>query len=127
MTKIEQFANDFADAVRDAFAEVYGPPKDDPLTWSSVRPTWSDKGVAQGWHDPDPRVALVGTEYSWIQDMWRSGEDHALWEAVAAKLTADGWGNVAFDSINPGIHIVFIDLPHKWGKILMQRAIEKSR
>lgn len=126
MNKIEGFSKAFTAAVQDAFVEVYGsPPREQDL--QTVRPTWSEVGLRQGWHDPDPRVVLVGTESSWIQDPYRSNSDHAKWEKVMKILQKEGWGDVRWDSINAAVHIVFIDLPQEWSAVLTKRALERGR
>jgi hypothetical protein len=126
MTKIEEFAQAFTAAVQDAFVKVYGPPaKEEHL--SSVRPSWGLDSVKQGWHDPDPRVVVVGTEYGWVDDPYRSAADNRKWEKVQKILTDEGWGNVHWESINPAVHIVYIDLPQEWNAILTKRAMERSR
>jgi hypothetical protein len=125
MSKIDQIANHFADAVREAFIQVYGPPARKEYL-ESVRPSWSDDGVAQGWHDPDPGVVIVGTEYGWIQDPWSSVRDeHKNWEKAMRVLKHNGWDQVNFESINAGVHIVFWMPPRAWQDILNKRQREK--
>lgn len=125
-TKGDEIAEAFAEDVRKAFSQVYGRPsrKD---TLESILPTWSDRGVSLGWHDPDPRVVLVLTEYAWVQEPYSSPEDHELWEKVTQILSEKGWGHVGFESINPAVQIVFWMMPDRWWKILTDRAIEKSK
>lgn len=126
MTKIEEFSRAFTAAVQDAFVKVYGPPaKEEHL--QSVRPSWSEAGVKQGWHDPDPRVVIVGTEVGWISDPYRSTPDNKKWNKVEEILEEEGWGDVHWESINPAVHIVYIDLPREWNSILMKRAMERGR
>lgn len=125
MTKVDQFAKDFADAVLEAFIRIYGAPKRSEAR-ESIWSSWSDKGIRTGWTDPSPRVAVVNTEHAWIPDPWASDEDHRHWESVAAFLTKAGWGDVHFDSINPGIQVVFIDLPPAWSQTLTRRAVARS-
>lgn len=125
MTKIEKFASDFAAAVQVAFVKVYGPPaKKEHL--ESVRPSWSLVSVEQGWTKPDPRVVVVGTEVGWVSDPYYSSDDHGRWERVSDILTKQGWGNVHFESINPAVHIVYIDFPSEWNSILMKQAMERG-
>lgn len=126
MTKIERFAQDFADAVAAAFAEFYGPPRSADVK-DSVRTSWSAESARQDWTKPDPRVVVVGTEYSWIADPWRSERDNQLWDKVVGRLTREGWGDVHWDSINPAVHTVYIDLPVGWYPPLGKRAGEKGR
>jgi len=125
MTKIEEFAKAFTAAVQDAFVKVYGPPSREG-DLRSVRPTWSEVGVKQGWHGPDPRVVLVGTEYSWIRDPYSTKLDHELWEKAMDILTKEGWGNVHWESINAAVHTVYIDVPNEWSAILTKRALERG-
>lgn len=125
MSKIDQIANQFADAVRDAFISVYGMPSNkDALR--SVRPSWSDDGVAQGWHDPDPGVVIIGTEYGWIEDPWSTVRDeHKNWEKAMRVLKHNGWDQVNFESINAAVHIVYWMPPKAWQDILNKRLREK--
>ena len=126
MTKIEEFAQAFTAAVQDAFVRLYGPPpKEEDL--QSIRPSWADDSVKQGWHDPDPRVVVVGTEYGWVQDPYRSTEDNKKWDEMEKILEKEGWGRVNWESINPAVHIVYIELPNEWHSILMKRAMERGR
>jgi hypothetical protein len=69
----------------------------------------------------------VGTEYGWVDDPYRSAADNRKWEKVQKILTDEGWGNVHWESINPAVHIVYIDLPQEWNAILTKRAMERSR
>lgn len=124
-TRVETFADGFAEAVRQAFAVTYGVPSRDQQ-WASVRPTWSDEGVAQGWHDPDPSVVLVGTEYAWINDPWTSDKDQRLWNKTMEILRGFGYGDVHWDSLNSAVHVVYLDMPEKWHKILIERAVKKG-
>lgn len=126
MTKIEEFAQAFTAAVQDAFVKVYGPPSREQ-DLRSVRPSWSIDGVKQGWHDPDPRVVVVGTEYSWIRDPYLTKLDHESWDKVMDILAKEGWGNVSFESINAAVHIVYINVPKEWNAILIKRALERGR
>lgn len=127
MTKIEEFAQAFTAAVQDAFVKVYGPPaKEEHL--SSVRPSWGLDSVKQAWvKQPDPRVVVVGTEYGWIDDPYRSSADNKKWDKVSKILTSEGWGDVHWESINPAVHIVYIDVPPEWGSIMIKQATERSR
>jgi hypothetical protein len=126
MSRVDEIAKEFSDAVRDAFVRVYGSPsnKED---FRSIYPSWSEDGIRTGWHDPDPRVVMVGTERAWVQDPWNSTEDHNNWDAVLEILRKAGWGNVGWDSINPAVHIVFWQLPAEWERILMKRAMERGQ
>lgn len=126
MSKIEEFAQAFTAAVQDAFVQLYGPPAKEEYL-QSVRPSWSEKSVKQGWHDPDPRVVVVGTEYGWIHDPYLSKADHDKWEKLEKILEEEGWGDVRWESINAAIHIVYIDVPREWNAILMKRAMERGR
>jgi hypothetical protein len=126
MTKTEHFANDFAAAVVSAFSEFYGPPRNADVK-GSVHTSWSEESVRQGWTEPDPRFVVVGTEDGWINDPWSSDRDHQLWDKAVNSLMRDGWGDVHWDSINPGVHTVFIDLPSAWHGVLIKRAMEKGK
>lgn len=126
MTKVDSIAEEFAAAVRQAFIQVYRKPRDPAVLDRSIIPTWSDKGVKLGWHNPDPAVALVLTEFAWVQDPWSSNEDQELWNAAADILTEEGWGDVSWDSINPAIHIMFWRIPDEWQKILTNRIISRN-
>jgi hypothetical protein len=127
MTKIEEFAQAFTAAVQDAFVKVYGPPADEKHL-KSVRPSWGLDSVNQAWvKQPDPRVVVVGTEYGWVRDPYNSAADNKRWEKVAKILTDEGWGNVNWESINPAVHIVYIDVPSTWNSILMKQAMDRSR
>ncbi len=126
MDKIEAIATQFADAVRSAFTEVYGEPRD-PEYKQAVWPTWSDHGIDVGWHDPDPGVVLIFSEYMWILDPWTSSEDHKLWEKAMKILEDKGWNRTAFESINAGVHIVYWLPRREWQTILMKRVMDKRR
>lgn len=120
MDKIEAIATQFADAVRDAFIKVYGEPRNKE-NLRAIRPTWSDHGVGVGWHDPDPGVVFVFSEYAWVPDPWSSGEDHALWEKAMEELKKAGWNRTAFESINSAVHIVYWLPRDEWQTILNRR------
>lgn len=121
MSKIDEIAKQFSDAVRDAFIRVYGDPLD-PNSLNTFRPSWSEKGIKTGWHEPDPGVVLVFTEYGWVPDPYRSPEDRKLWEAAMDLLQKAGWDRVRFESINPGVQIIYWTPPAEWQKILNQQA-----
>jgi len=124
MTNTEKFAKDFAEDVFDAFAKAYGQPRN-PEVADSVYPSWSDAGIKLGWADPDPRVVVVGTESGWISDPFSHENDHGKWESVCASLRKV-WGNVQWDSINAGVHIVFIDISPEWMKLIVKRSVGKK-
>ena len=126
MTKIEEFAQAFTAAVQDAFVKVYGPPADEKHL-QSVRPSWALDSVNQNWTKPDPRVVVVGTEYGWVDDPYRSPADNKRWDKVTKMLTSEGWGNVHWESINAAVHIIYIDFPDEWNSIMMKRAMERSK
>jgi len=127
MSKIDDIAKQFADAVRNAFIGVYGPPAREEY-YESVRSTWSEVGVKQGWHDPDPGVVLVGTEYGWIEDPWGYYEGaHERWEQAMKLLRAAGWDDVNFESINAGVHYVYWMPPAAWQSILNKRSRDRQR
>jgi hypothetical protein len=126
LSKIDDVAKQFENAVREAFLRIYGlPSRNEDLR--SVRSTWSEEGVKQGWHDPDPGVVLVGTEYSWVQDPWCSDEDHKLWEQVMEMLEKSGWDRVNFESINAAVHIVYWTPPERWQAILNKRIQDRMK
>lgn len=125
MSKIDDFAKEFEAAVRKAFSRVYGKPRD-LVTSESIRTSWSDVSVAQGWQNPDPRVVVIGTEYGWISDPWSSvRNEHKLWEKAMQYLREDGWDDVNFESINAAVHTVYILPPDRWQKILMKRTMDR--
>lgn len=128
MSKIDDIAKEFAEAVRDAFIQVYGPPAREEYL-ESVRPTWSEVGVKQGWHDPDPGVVLVGTEYGWISDPWSYEDRHAhrRWEQAMKLLRAAGWDDVNFESINAAVHYVYWMPPSAWQTIINKRIRDRQR
>lgn len=126
MSKIDDIAKQFEDAVRDAFIQVYGMPRN-PDALRSIRSTWSDAGVKQGWHDPDPGVVLIGTEYSWVQDPWSPYDDHGRWEQAMALLRAAGWDDVNFESINAAVHYVYWTPPDEWQTIINKRIRDSFR
>lgn len=123
MDKVERIAEGFAEAVRQAFAVIYGVPKDE-RTWQSVRPSWSDVSVRQGWTDPEPGTVVVGTEYSWIQDPYLSPEDNAKWDKAMLVLKDFGWGDCGWESINAAVHVVFWRVPASWAEM---RRKQKQR
>lgn len=122
---LEDFAEAFADGVRKAFGKAYGPPRNKEVS-ESIYPSWSDRGISTGWQDPDPRIVVVGTEHGWVQDPFTSQEDYQLWGKTADELTKEGWGKVWWDSINPAVHVVYIDLPDAWHKTLSERAKRRA-
>lgn len=125
MSKIDDIANQFADAVRDAFAQVYGKPRR-PEYSQAVAPTWSEHGVAVGWHDPDPGVVLIFSEYRWIEDPWSlEFNEQPNWEKAMSILREKGWDNVAYESINSAVHIVYWLPPDKWQTILNKRSRDR--
>jgi len=125
MTKIEEFSQAFTAAVQDAFVKVYGPPSREEHL-QSIRPSWSEVSIKQGWHDPDPRVVVVGTEHGWVQDPYSSTSDHSKWEKAMKILEKEGWEDVHWESINPAVHTVYIDLPQPWHAVLTKRAMERG-
>lgn len=125
MSKIDDIAKQFEDAVRKAFIRIYGQPRDQD-TSESVRSSWSDVSVNQGWHDPDPGVVIIGTEYGWIADPWSTvRNEHKNWEKAMEYLRKDGWDNVNFESINAAVHYVYWMPPSEWQKILWKRINDR--
>lgn len=126
MSKIDEIAKQFEDAVRKAFSRVYGPPQDQDRA-ASIRTSWSEESVKQGWHDPDPGVVIIGTEYGWVQDPWSfDANEHQNWEKAMDLLRKAGWDDVNFESINPAVHYVYWMPPSDWRSILDKRAFGKS-
>lgn len=127
VSKIDNIAKQFADAVREAFIRVYGlPARNDYLR--SVQSSWSEEGIRQGWHDPDPGVVIIGTEYGWIPDPWSTvRNEHDNWERAMDLLKKAGWDDVNFESINAAVHIVYWMPPSNWRTILNQRLRERMR
>jgi hypothetical protein len=129
MSKIDDFAKQFEDAVRAAFVQAYGRPSN-PDALRSIRSTWSEESVKQGWKDPDPRVVLIGSEYGWVRDPWSTDDEdnqQKAWAMAMEILKEDGWGDVAWESINAGVHYVYIMLPKEWDQILFKRAQDRRR
>lgn len=126
MSKIDEIARQFSDAVQGAFMRVYGTPRDIEYL-KSIRPSWSEEGIAIGWHDPDPGVVLVLTEYGWVGDPYRHKDDHKMWEEAMELLKKAGWDNVSFESINAAVHIVYWRPPDRWQTILNKRIRERVK
>lgn len=103
----EELAEEFEQAVRQAFTDVFGEPKKPETKERAIRSSYLETGRKQGWTDPRHNVVLVGTEYGWFDDMFGSGPDWNHWENVADLLKARGWRNAWFDSINPAVHVVY--------------------
>jgi hypothetical protein len=103
----KKVAEAFEADVRRAFVKVYGPPNDLSILQRSIRSSYLPSGEKLGWTDADPNVVLVLTEFAWVQDPYRSEEDHDDWESVEALLRSQGWTNAGWDSINPGVQVVF--------------------
>jgi hypothetical protein len=120
VTKVDRYAEDFAEAVRQAFAVTFGVPRNED-TWKSIRSSWSMTSVKQGWVDPDPSVVVVGTEYGWVQDPHRHRDYHEMWEKTMLVLKDFNWGDTAWESINAAVHIVFIKVPTEWQKQLQKQ------
>jgi hypothetical protein len=125
MSKVDDIAKQFEDAVRKAFSRVYGPPRDQDVS-QSVRSSWSDASVKQGWHDPDPGVVIIGTEYGWIADPWSyDRNEHKNWEKAMDHLRKAGWDDVNFESINSAVHYVYWMPPQDWQSILNKRIRDR--
>jgi hypothetical protein len=103
----EELAEDFEHAVRRAFVDVYGDPKDLTVVEDSIRSSYLESARRQGWTEPKPNVVIVGSESSWVHDMFYSSEDMKRWEQVAELLQQRGWPGAWFDSINAGVHVVY--------------------
>lgn len=124
MDRIQAISDEFAFAVKDAFIEVYGKPRD-PGALVSIRPSWSDIGVKQGWTEPNPGAVLVGTEYGWVSDPYYSSDDNMKWDRVLEVLRDKGWNDVMWESINAAIHVIYWQPPEEWRKIMNKRIRDK--
>lgn len=105
----EQQAEDFEVAVRQAFVDVYGPPRDLGIVERSIRSSYLAPGRKLGWTEPKPTMVLVLTEFAWVQEPYRSDEDHENWDGVESLLRSRGWVNATWDSINPAVQVVFTE------------------
>lgn len=108
MDDAHKHAEAFEDAARKAFVKVYGRPKEQDKIHRSILSSFSEKGEKLRWVDPAPDVVLVLTEFAWVQEPYSSEHDMRLWGKVTEELRKAGWP-AAWDSINAGVQIVFID------------------
>jgi hypothetical protein len=99
-------AEKFEEAVRRAFIDVYGPPRDPSTLERSVLSSFLPDGKKLGWTRPDEGTVLVLTEFAWIGDPF-SSQEHLMWEKVIKLLRSRGWPTAWWDSINPGVQVVF--------------------
>lgn len=104
-----EYATAFEQAVRAAFVEVYGPPRDAAVIERSILSSYLERGQKLGWTRPDPHVVLVLTEFAWVSEPFTSTEDMANWEMIANLLHARGWPKPWFDSINAAVQVVYSD------------------
>lgn len=95
-------------AVRQAFVDVYGPPAKLGMVEDVVRSSDLPDGKRLGWTKADPDTALVLTEYGWVNDPYFSKEEHGKWDRVIELLKSRGWSSAGWDSINPGVQVVFL-------------------
>jgi hypothetical protein len=103
-------AEKFQNAVRKAFVEVYGPPRDYGIVPRSIRSSYLEEGRRLGWTKADPSAVLVLTEFGWVEDPWSDvGDSYKQWEKVIQVLKREGWKKPWWDSINPAVHVVYID------------------
>lgn len=95
------------DAVRSAFVEVYGPPRDADLVTQAILSSDSEQGRKSGWTPPNPNVILIFTEYGWVRDPWTdvTVEEHNRWE-MAMKILREHGFNTSHESINAAVHTV---------------------
>lgn len=105
----DELAQEFELAVRRAFVEVYGAPKDLEKVERSILSSYSPKGRRLGWTDPDPKVVLVLTEFAWVEEPFRDDESVEKWGQVLSLLRSRGWHDSHWDSINMGVQMVFYD------------------
>lgn len=102
-------AKTFEVAVRQALVDVYGRPGEPGIVARSVRSSYLEPGKKLGWTDPDPNVVLVLTEFGWVQDPYRSKDDHENWERLQSLLRSRGWPGASWDSVNPAVQIVYFN------------------
>ena len=104
----EEMAEEFEQAVRRAFIDVYGDPLDLEVAEQTIRSSYLEPGRKQGWTEPKPNVVIVGSEHAkGPRDMFASNEDMRRWEAVVDLLQQRGWPGAWFDSINAGVHVIY--------------------
>lgn len=108
-TDPEAFARMFEGSVRRIFVRVFGKPHKIDILKRSILSSYLEKGRELGWTKPDPGAVLVLTEFAWVQDPYKSNADYAGWGRAAELLQKDGWRGAAWDSINPGVQVVFVD------------------
>ncbi len=103
----EHAAAEFENAVRMAFFQVYGPPRDPGIVERAIRSSFLPEGRKLGWTAPDKDVVVVLTEFTWVQDPYRTEEDFENWNKVVELLESRGWTRAGWDSINAAVHMVF--------------------
>jgi hypothetical protein len=95
-------------AVRQAFVDVYGAPKDLGVVERTIRSSDLPEGRKLGWTKADPDVVLVMTESAWVQEPYSSKQDHDNWDRVIELLKSRGWTSAGWDSINAAVQVVFL-------------------
>lgn len=121
MGKIEALARDFEYDVREQFVKVYGaPPSVEAM--HSVKSAYLADGARTRYTEARPDRVLVFTEYAWIEDPFSDRRSSMMWDTVAGNLKGKGWGDVRWDSINPAVHVMYVDLPEKTWKAMIPKA-----
>lgn len=103
----EYQAAEFENAVRLAFFQVYGAPSDPNTVERSIRSSFLPEGVKLGWTKPDKDTVMVLTEFTWVQDPYRTEDDFEKWNRVVELLESRDWTRAGWDSINAAVHVVF--------------------
>lgn len=105
----EELAQEFELAVRRAFVEVYGVPKDLEKVERSILSSYSPKGQRLAWTSPDPKAVLVLTEFAWVDEPYNDEQSAEKWDEVKSLLQSRGWERAGWDSINPAVQMVYFD------------------
>lgn len=103
----DELAQEFELAVRRAFVEVYGVPKDLEKVERSILSSYSPKGRELAWKDASPKLVIVITEFAWVEDPYTDKDSLEKWNDIASLLQSRGWKGANWDSINSGVHVVF--------------------
>lgn len=107
----QESARLFEESAQEAFARVFGFPKDLSVVGKVIRSSYLEEGKKTGWTKADPNVALVFTEYGWVPDPWSSSqtrdEQDVEWTQATDLLKKMGWPNASWDSINPAVQYVY--------------------
>jgi len=104
-------AQEFEAAVRKAFVKVYGKPRQADYLERSILSSFYGKGPKLGWTEPNPEVVMVLTEFSWVQDPYSHESERVKWDKVLKLLKEQGF-DVAWDSVNSAVQIVFVKPEH---------------